>query len=54
MAKRLEVLAFSLEPKMLSELYAILKLMQRLDDRLIERLARAAAAARLGIRRVAA
>ena len=54
MAKRLEVLAFSLEPKMLSELHTILKLMQRLDDRLVERLARAAAAARLGIRRVAA
>ena len=54
MAKRLEVLAFSLQPKMLSELYTILKLMQRLDDRLVERLARAAAAARLGVRRVAA
>jgi hypothetical protein len=54
MAKRLEVLAFSLEPKMLPELYAILKLLQRLDDRLIERLARAAAAARLGVRGVAA
>jgi len=45
--------AFSLEPKMLSELYTILELMQRLDDRLIERLARAAAVARLGVRLVA-
>ncbi|WP_291850651.1 hypothetical protein [Bradyrhizobium sp.] len=54
MAKRLELLAFSLEPKMLYELHAILRFLQRLDDSLIARLARAGAAARLGARGVAA
>jgi hypothetical protein len=54
MTKRLEVLALTLEPKMLAVLLPILKSLQRLNDRLIEGLARAIAAARLGLPKVAA
>jgi hypothetical protein len=54
LAQRMEAFAFSMPPRLLPELFAILRLLQSLDSSLQALLGRAVAAARLGLGAVAA